>query len=529
MGCSGAKVTPAPDDAGIPGAPPPPLTEVRLGYLQVAEPFRWDQELRGLATATLELGLSDLPGVVALTPSDGPSPSLLVGRVPPQRVVDAALRCRGPAEALVFSLELCVAGSGCETHEATAPREAPYPAFAALLDGAAATLELPVTDAVRAAWATPGSPDPYAELVAGRAAAVYYGFLPVSASPGDRRRDPVARAPFLSPSQPVAQWIAGRWAVGADAEPGGAVSPLKQALLARPSSPVLAADLATVFEWSGRPDQAALLWDDLAQRLPDDPRWYEAHARVLIATGRAEDARRRLERLPPTFAWDPALARMRVKVAEALAEPDLDPLLEHWQRADARTAEPVLRRIELRVAAERYADALPLVSALRARAPGPTTDALEVALLAAVGNPVEAAERAPAEVARRLRARAVREGDPGALVGPLLPEGDVDALLLDAEVALARGDAAGALGLVGQALGRAPGRPEAVVLRARALDALGQPSLAAEAWAEAWAIDPALPGGPLRAGRIASALPVYEAPKPAPRPRRRTGPATVAP
>lgn len=507
-GCAEPKVTPPSEPEAPPAEAPPVLTEVRLPPLRVVDPFRWDQEFRGLATATLELGLADLPGVVPVVPGDGAPPSLLGERPRGQRQVDATFTCAGSPEALTLTLGLCVAGGGCDEVRATAPREAPYPAFAALLAGAAEVLEVAVDEPTRAAWAAPGAKDPYAELIAGRAAAAYYGFLPPSEAPGDRRKDPVARAPFLAPTQPVSQWIAARWALGTSTDATDAVGPLGQARAARPGSPLLAADLAAVYTLAGRPDQAALVWDELALRLGDDPRWFDREVATWLAVGRAPDARRRLDRLSTAFTWEPTFARARVRVAEALGETDLDPLLEHWQAADSRAVEPVRRRLDLRVARGDYADALPLVAALRSRAPGPPTDALEAALLTAVGRYEEAAQLVSPEVAARLRARAARAADAEARIGALLPPGDAAGRLADAEAALLAREAPRALELADAVLAEDERVAEAWQLRARALEALGRGDAATVAWRRAWALDPALPGGPVEDGRVLSTFQV---------------------
>lgn len=509
-GCAEPKVTPPSEPPVVPERGPPVLTDVRLPPLRVVDPFRWDQEFRGLATATLELGLADLPGVVPLVVGDGAPPSLLGERARGQRQVDATFTCSGPPERLALALELCVAGGSCQVVEAEASRGAPHPAFAALLDGAATLLDAPVSEGTRARWATPGSKDPYAELMTGRSAAMYYGFLAVSPTPGDRRRDPVARAPFLDPAQPVAWWIAARWSLGTSTDTAEAVDALRRARAARPDSALLAADLAAVHTLAGRPDQAVLVWDELAAATPDDPRWFDREVAALLAVGRAEDADRRLGQVSATFTWDPLHARARVRVAEALRVEDLDPLLEHWQQADSRAVEPVRRRLGLRVARGDYADALPLVAALRTRAPGPPTDALEAALLTAVGRYEEAAGLVAPEVAARLRARAARTADGLARVGPLLPPGDPDGRLADAEAALLGREPARALDLVDGVLATAPGRADGWHLRARALEALGRGEEAVRAWQRAWDLDPALPGGPIEQARVVSTFRIAE-------------------
>lgn len=542
--------------------------------LTVVDDFRWSTEFRGLATLALELGLGDLPGVYPVLPDDRGPPSVRSVHPMPRRVVEARFSARGPAEALVLELELCQRQTECTRTTATGSREHPWGAFAALLTGAATLLDIPVEDATRATWAHPGSADTYAELLTGRAGATWLGLLPPSEAPGDRRRDPIAKAVYLDPAQPIAQWIYARDAIArlqeaaAEVPPteerpparpaipdrpriGDPVGALKQARLARPASPLLAADLAIWYSATGHAEEAAEIWQELATRDDDDPRWFEPYAETLLALGRPVDANAVLDKVPADFAWDANYARLHVQVAEArVAEcatrrlaptpdckVDLDPLLEHWQRADIHAVEPVRRRLQMRVEAQDYEGALPLVVALRARAPGPQTDALHAALLVAAGHLTDASERSPTEVAARLRARALREADPAAGVASL-PVGDVPARLANADAALWRNDHTRALEEADAILGTAgqPGGPAPAQLvaawgaRAQALEGLGRAGEAAEAWRRAWQMDPAFDGGPVGAHRIASTfrfdevvLPTPVAPTEAPR-RVRIGP-----
>lgn len=502
LGCQGP-TGPEPEAAPDAGPVAPELTQVNLNYLTVTHPFRWDQEFRGLATAALELGLSDIPGVVVSLPSPGPPPALLGRRIASARTVDARFTATPAAGDLVLELELCIAGGTCESYVATAPREQPWDAFGTLLEGAATTLGAEIDEATRAEWHAPGSKDPYAELLTGRACATYYGLLPPPEIPGDKRKDPVIRATFLDPAQPIAQWMRGRWELLASTDGGAALEAFNRAALARPHATLLTADLAASYGWIGRPDQAVLLWDEIGVAAPLDPRWFEPRVRALLAVDRPLEAQAILDQLPSTFTWDPTFAQLRVRAAEAAGVADLDPLLAHWQTAESRAVEPVRRRIDLRVGEARYAEALPLVAALRTRAPGPLTDALETALLVAVGNLSDAAAQAPPEVAVRLRARAIREANPGAAVSGL-PADDVGVIEAESAAALWRNEPGTALRLADAALERAPVAAEARALRARSLEGLGQSAAASDAWRAAWEADPALEGGPVGPGRIAS-------------------------
>lgn len=518
-GCTGDNPTP-PEQLPQAAARPIELTEVRISPLRVETPFRFDTELAGLLTMALELDLADLPGVIPRLPGQASAPWVLTGGAVARRQVDATFTARGKADALTLSLELCVAGGRCEVTEAPATREAPWAAMGLLMDGAADLLGVEVSDATREAWSKPGSRDPYAELVTGRGCATYYGTMDPPEIPGDRRKDPVARAVYIDPKQPIAWWARARWELASTSDGGQAIGALTRATLERPGSPALAADLATAYALTGRPDQAVLAWEELVKRTPGDPRFAVPYARALLAVGRAKEARTVLAGLPSEFAFDARVAALRVRVVEAdEGTAGLDPLLEHWQRTDARAVEPVRRRIDLRVQQGRWEEALALIPALRTRAPGPQTDALEAALYVAVGRPDEAAARVPAEVADRLRARALRAADPGAVVD-WLPAEDVEAMLARAESALWRGQPVEALAAADAAAAASPARAEAQVARAKALEALGRGAEAADAWQRAWELDPGRDGGPVAPDRVASTfryvvLAPSEAPGPA--------------
>ncbi|MDP2313392.1 MAG: hypothetical protein Q8P41_10835 [Pseudomonadota bacterium] len=512
--CERESLTPAPTEA--PSAPlAPVLTEVRLPLLDVATPFRWDDEFRGLATMAMELGLSDIPGTVVRVPGDAAPPSVLMALPVSRRQVDARFLARGTDKALELELELCVAGEGCESTIATGTREAPWEAIGALLDGAAQALGARVPEEVAAAWHTPGSKDPYAELITGRAAATYYGILPPPDDPTDRRTNSVIRAVLIDPKQPLALWTLARWDVGATSDAGKAADTLARAALVRPHSRILDADRATVLTATGKPDQAVLVWEQLRAGALDDPRFLEPTARALLVAGRPADARAVLDAFPAEFRWEPRVAELRVAVAEAVdGTAGLDPLLAHWQETDPRAVAPVRRRLDLRVQTRRFGEALAMVPALRTRAPGPQTDALEVALLVAVGRVREAADRAPVDTAARLRARAERAIDPGA---PLdgLPDGDLEGKLARADGLVYRGDAGQAIVELDELLEERPWRADAHAARARALERLGRTEDSSAEWQLAWEIDPAMEGGPVAVTRIASTFQyVVNAPPP---------------
>ncbi len=492
--------------------PPPPLTEIDLPVLTVASPFRYDAEFRGLVTTLMELGLADLPGVVARVPGDAPPPSLALFHPLPQRRYQATFTTTGGPDAVTVSLTLCPAGKslGCETHTASGRRDSPHPMVASLLEATAKQLGQTPEDATVAAWSTPGSKDLYAELIAGRSCATYLGLLPAPVDPADKKLNPVIRAMLIDPNEPIARWIDARWQVYSLPGGGSAEDALRRAALGRPGSPLLVADLATTLAASGKLEEAAIVWQGLLDQAPQDPRWLTPYADTLLKLGRPLDARTILDRLPADFQEDPEYARMQVRIAEQIGRIDLDPLLARWQATDPKSPEPVRRRIDQRVADGKYADALALVPALRSRAAGPATDALEVALLTATGQLAAAADHAPEEVADRLRARDARETDPAAEPAHI---DDAASALAAADARLWANKAGLSLEAADRAMRLAPDA-EAWAARARALEAAGRTSESVQSWQEAWQLDPAMEGGPVQPHRIASTFRLAEAPTP---------------
>ncbi|MBM4393875.1 MAG: hypothetical protein FJ090_22335, partial [Deltaproteobacteria bacterium] len=346
MGC--AAETPNEAAPGKSEKEPVVATEVRLPVLTVARSFPRDAEFRGLVTLAVELGLADMPGVVPVIPGDSASATFLLSRPIPRRQVDARLLARGDEKALELELELCVPGGSCASTLASCTREAPWAAIGKLLDGAAATLGAEVSETTRAAWAVPGSKDAYAEMMTGRAAAQLYGLLPPSLSPGDRKDDPVTRAVFLDPGQPLAQWTRARWEMATTVDGGKASEALAKAQLIRPTSPLLLADQASLAGLTARAAESVLAWESLAA-LGDDPRWIEPLARAYLAVDRPREALAALDRLPAEARWDARVAELRVAATEATGATELDPLLARWQDVAATNPEPVRRRVAARV------------------------------------------------------------------------------------------------------------------------------------------------------------------------------------
>jgi hypothetical protein len=257
---------------------------------------------------------------------------------------------------------------------------------------------------------------------------------------------------YLDPRQPLAAWVYGLWQIGTVTGGGVAAEALQRAVIARPSSPMLGADLALVRQLQGRPAEAVLAWEAVLASSRDDLRFLKPYADALVEAGRAADARALLAKLPAEYDDDPQVAALRVQVAMAAKTgEDLDPLLAHWQEVDPTNATPVRLRVEDRVGRRDFEGALSLMDVLRQRAPGKGTDELNMALLVAVGRPGAAADLAEPALAARLRARAARETDPGAALTEL-PDNDPALLLAKADAALWRNEPSRALAYADKAL-----------------------------------------------------------------------------
>jgi tetratricopeptide (TPR) repeat protein len=472
-----------------------------LPVLRIKDSFRWDGEFRGLATAALEAGLYDLPGVVPVISAQVPlAGKELLGAA--RRTVDARYYCEGPPDALNLTLELCIAGGACENITATARREAPWDALGTLLEGVATVLELKVSEETRQSWHLPGSKDTYAELLTGRAAGMYYGVIPLPDPLPTGNMHPGFRPVLVDPKQPLAQWIWARWQLRTSEEEdqGNPVENLGRAALHRSSSPLFLAERALLL-LKARPEEALLDLNEIRRKYENDPRFLDPYIRALLGSGRAADALAALKLFPVEFLWSPRIARLQVEVAGAAGVKDLDPLLAHWQKIDLTVVEPVKRRIALRVDQGEYEAALSLIEALRTRAPGAETDALETALLISLGRFVEAEKRIIPDLLPRLQARRALSEDPKADVAIYLTEPSATGIAAMAEAALQRGDPVGALVLLTPA---GLENAQLVALQARALELTGRGIEASAAWRRAWELDPGIEGGPFEKARIAS-------------------------
>lgn len=461
-------------------------------------------ELAGHVTGLLELGLADLVDVV---PRVGGVVDVSLG----EALTVGAERWRARAgvvasrdDALTFALMLCpddparrppaepedtdgapAAAPACWDFEAVGVREAPEAPMATLLGQAVNVLGRATAEGASRDWGRPQSDDEYAVLLAGRAAAVAYGLRPpvADADVGDERRDPLARAVFLDPGTSLGWWLVGRRAV-ARGEGWAAREAFARGLTARPASVALRADeavaLAAVDKWS----VADARWTELAAVAPGDLRFAVPAARAALRAGRPEAAGATLDALPAAFQAERSVAELRVAIADAVGrDEDYDALLAAWEVAAPELAEPVRRRIALRVDERRYEDAYAFVPALEARGAADEAARLAAGLAVGLGRLDEAATHADraglADMAARIRARAALAAAPAEVPAAVDASADPIALLAAGEALLAGGHPADALARAERVLAVVPEQPQALDLRARAFDALGRPADAA--------------------------------------------------
>lgn len=504
----------APEPSAPPAATSPaglaPTVVVVLELHAVEGEERRLVELRGLVAAQLEVGLADLPGVVPMVGNVPISPGLS------GRLESEAERWRlnvrvdqPDRETSVIAVELCRTSTPCAALAETVGDD-PTPGTAALLVKLAQALgrEAPREPL----WARSPSADRYARLLVGRSAAVWYRLLPPVPAEHlhDRRFDPVERAIFIDPRMSLAHWIAGRRRFEAR-DFAGARSAFSRAGLAAPERILHMAEEAAALEALGQDEAAGAAWSALAARAPGDARFVLPRVRVLLAMDKPREASATLDALGPRFQGDPRVLALRVAIAErAGGRPEDVALLERWQAADPTSPEPVRRRIALLVARPALDEAYALLPELERRGAGAEVAQLRLALATSLGRLDEAIAAAQvleleAVVTALSLRRGLERGDPLSELERWATE-PLGRVALG-ERALGAGDAARALRYADGVLVTEAWMPEALALRARALDALGRGPDAAETWARARAADPALEGLPARVSTTTRAAP----------------------
>ncbi|MCB9742188.1 MAG: tetratricopeptide repeat protein [Alphaproteobacteria bacterium] len=464
---------------------------VELARPSVPESIRFPEELRGLITVMLELGLSELEGVVPHL-AEAPPP-LGLQRWPSAGVErwSAVLSVEGSEEALSVELSLCPEDAACELLTGAGTRAQLHLLVAGLLSEAALAMRRAPDEATLEAWAQPLSADPYAVLLSGRAAASWYGYTPAIPEElqGDARRDPIQRAALVDPHCPSSAWLLAR-RDAARGEPGRARAGLARGLAKRDdSSPLLALD-ATLIAAEDRPRSAYAAWARLAERRPDDPRFVLPLAEAALKMGDPARAAATLDTLPERAGSTAEVVALRVRIADAQGGAD-DLLLAQWQLAAPEDPEPVRRRVLEHLQRERYAEAFALLEPLAERGAEDEARALAVPLALGAGEPEQAIAAAEAAGDEALAERVeVREGgDPSALLDLPEPE-DADDLALRIWALQASGQGAEARSLSDAALKEHPWDVQLLEQRVSLLEQQGDPEALASARTALKAVDP---------------------------------------
>ncbi|MCB9695385.1 MAG: tetratricopeptide repeat protein [Alphaproteobacteria bacterium] len=461
--------------------------------------FRWETETAGLATVMLEVGLSEIDGVVVEVDGHERSPGtrMLVGT--PERWTGRVALGSDP-NALDVELELCRPdGLRCTSTSATGTREDPQKAVPELLRFASSELGRGPAAGTFGQWSLPISGDTYAVLICGRSAATWYGLLPAPTPDQlDTTRDAIARAVLIDPSMAIGQWLLGR----REAEEehwSEALQALTSAREGRPFQPVFLADQAAALAGSGKLAAAADAWDGIVELTPQDARFRLARAHALLDARRLDDARAAIDRLLADWSADPGVAEARVALADAAGEVEgTDELLRHWANTDPMAPEPVRRRIQLRVRDGRYQEAWDMLAELRRREAFLLADGFTVPLGVALGRWNDAAEAAARtgrpDVAARIRARRDLAADPAHPVEGLLDwDRSPEARVAMGRAALLAGQPSEAAERVEEAARRAPWSPDVLALQADTLAALGRAEPAQATRRRLAAIEPAAP------------------------------------
>ena len=503
ISCS-AQPTPAPaaDAPGDPSEAPVPETtiaEVRLVPQRSGPSLRWRDEMLGIATASLEAGLSDLEDVIPVVEGVPPSPGLDGALRSGRRVWSAAVQVAPAAEGVRFELSLCDPRGACADYASTGPREHPERALAELLRETAHALGRPVPAATGAGWDAPISHDPYAILLAGRSAATWYGLIEAVPDDlvGDKRRDIVTRAVLVDPKLAFTQWINARRALQRG-YPQLARGGFTRASLAQPQRVLFRADEAAAVRAMGLEEEARRAWDLVQAKAPDDLRFVASRARSMVDTREFDDAAELLEGLPERYENDVAVIELWVAISEAGGKaPPYDGLLARWQFADGTDPEPVRRRIALRVREERYDEAMAFIRTLEERGAREEASRLAMSLGVATGDYALAAKKAEdlglAATASRIRAREALLRAPAEVPPELAAADEPVEFVARGGARLRAGKAPAALADADAALAKDPWMPEALALRMEALQQLGRTDDARRTARQLRAADPAWP------------------------------------
>lgn len=466
-----------------------------------ADRFRWEAETTGLVTALLEGGLSSLEAVTARVAGSPLAPG-----VAPATLVHSewrgALSLQGSPEALVVELTLCPDSGLCRVILVEGTPSRPDTLARELVRRAARVVDRRPEPAQ--SWTEPVSRDAYAQLLAGRSAAVFYGMWPPTPPEhrGDVLRDPIARATWLDPTMAVAQWIAGRQLL-AEGDADAAERAMRRGVAHHPGT-VLQLAHGTLLLELGALSEARAAWEALASTFGDDPRLDFAEIEAQRLADDLDEALRRLDALPRAIQDAPRALELRVRIAMARADGPLpDGLLARWQDLAPYDPEPVRLRLHGLIEQGHPDEALALVPELVDRGAGDEAHALEVALAAELGDwerSIAAAARISPSLADAIRALAGTGSSSD--VDPSTPLGATVALR-DAERSLAERDPGGALTQVHAVLRRDPENADALALQVDILAEAQDPVALRRARCALHRVDPGAVDAPGSAAAVA--------------------------
>jgi len=457
------------------------VVAISLAPPELARPthFRWEPETAGLFTAMTELALGELRDVRVTVDGAPPSPGVSQALTTGEERWRGWLAIGGVDPAVELALTLCDPEGACDQHSAVAPRTHMEQALPALISWASARLGASPREGSSRSWGEPVSADTYAILVAGRGAATWYGLLPAVPEElrGSRTADPIARAVFIDPNMSVARWVQGR-RLAADGDLSAARASIVTASVHRASSPVLLADEAALLSSAGSRRAASVAWDAVLDSSPGDPRFLLAQAHATLLDGRVDTAHALTEALAQGRMSEPAVAALRVAVADARGRgDDYDDLLTAWQQADLSAAEPVRRRVRMRSRDGRLQQAWDLLDELARRTNAGEVDQLRMALGLSLGRWEDAATAAERignrPLAARIRARGRLTTGEGDVASLLKADPSNQAKLVLAKLDLDAGRSREVLVRTANVLQLEPARPEALAMREAALRSLG--------------------------------------------------------
>jgi tetratricopeptide (TPR) repeat protein len=299
---------------------------------------------------------------------------------------------------------------------------------------------------------------------------------------------------FLDPGMPPAQWVEGRrrFALG---DYRKALTSFTRASLEREDSLVFVADQAAALLEAGQPETAMTLWASVDEMEPFDPRFTLGRARAAMAAGQPSEAGHLLDMLSTKFSVDPDVAAMRVAIADALGTKEsLVELLLRWQDVAPTDPEPVRRRIALLVEENRLPEALSLTDELVARGQERQASSMAVALATGLHDWDRAIAEAESiglgDTANRLRARRDLESAPDKVPSSLENLDDPAAATMRGQARLLSGDAEGAIEEADKALETNSWDPDALAMKAEALDAAGRRDEGQKVLAKLRSVDP---------------------------------------